>query len=93
MPPVLLIGYDLRAPGRDYSKLVPAIQSLGPWWHHLDSTWFVTTSQSAQAVRDYLIGFIDANDKLFVANVVREAAWYGLTKEESDWVLNNLPAL
>jgi hypothetical protein len=86
---VFLIGYDLRKPGQDYTALTTAIKDYPGWWHHLDSTWFVVSSESAETIRNHLIQFIDSNDKLMVAKVRREAAWFGLTKEESDWIQSN----
>ncbi len=87
-----LIGYDLISPGRDYSRLIEAIKSYGSWCHALESTWLVSTTQSAGQIRDHLRQFIDANDRLFVARLSGEAAWYNLGDERSQWLNNQLNA-
>lgn len=38
---IVLITYDLKQPGRNYTDLYEAIKSLGDWQHPLESTWFV----------------------------------------------------
>ena len=43
-PPVasILIAYDVHpARGEAYDGLVEAIQSLGTWWHHLETIWIL----------------------------------------------------
>lgn len=86
-----MVGYDLNNPGKDYAKLIEAIKSCGSWWHHLDSTWLVQTSQSATQVRDYLRPMQDPNDELLVMNVTKDAsAWAGFNAEGSQWLKNAL---
>jgi hypothetical protein len=85
-----LIGYDLRKPGQDYKDLIEAIKKLGTWWHCLDSTWIIKSNLSAEQIRDKLTPHIDANDKLLVVKLFREAAWIGFDKNCSDWLQNNL---
>jgi hypothetical protein len=36
--PVYMVGYDLNNPGKDYGKLIEAIEGYGTWWHYLDLT-------------------------------------------------------
>lgn len=43
----LLVGYDLNRPGQNYTELIEYLKSQVTWWHHLDSTWLVVTSKSA----------------------------------------------
>ena len=38
---IVLITYDLKQPGRNYTPLYETIKSLGEWQHPLESTWFV----------------------------------------------------
>jgi len=87
----LLIGYDLNKTGQDYDSLIEAIKSDGTWWHHLDSTWLVKTSQTATAVRDQLQRHIDANDELLVVDITGDAAaWYGFNEKANIWLKDNL---
>lgn len=85
-----LIGYDLNKAGQDYTKLIDAIKALATlWWHHLDSTWIITTGddQSAASIRDSLKKYIDGNDELLVINVTgRQRAWDGFNESGSKWL-------
>jgi len=85
-----IVSYDLNFPGQDYSDLHDAIKSYGWWWHHLDSTWIIKTDQSAEVVRDYLVAFIDSNDKLLVAELTGAGAWAGFNSKGSKWLSDNL---
>ena len=50
----ILIGYDFHAPeGPAHDQLVKAIQSLGVWWHHLETIWIVKCDQTPAAIRDW----------------------------------------
>lgn len=82
---MLLITYDLKKPGQDYASLHEAIKSLGAWWHYLESTWLVDTTQSPQTVVDHLVGFLDPNDRLLVIQVHRNYQGW-LSKEAWDWI-------
>jgi hypothetical protein len=86
-----LVGYDLDKPGQDYSDLVESIKGLGPWWHHLDSTWLVVSDLDYKQVRNQLKQYLDTNDKLLVINVSNDdAAWSGFNKKGSQWIKDNL---
>lgn len=85
-----LIGYDLDKPGQDYKDLFEAIKALGSWWHCLDSTWIIKSNLSAETIRNSLMKVMDDNDKLLVARLSGEAAWFGFDKQCSDWLKTNL---
>lgn len=87
-----VIGYDLHRPGQDYALLFEALKSYKIYWHCLDSTWLIHTSQSAAEVRDYLVQYIDRNDSLMVARLSGEAAWQGFSAEGSAWLKQQLEA-
>lgn len=82
-----IVGYDLNKADADYADLIETIKSLGPWWHHLDSTWLVKSSLTATAVRDRLKSHIDGNDELLVIDVTGAArAWSGFNDSGSRWL-------
>ena len=86
----LLISYDLIAPGKDYEKLYEYLKGFPYWAKPLESLWVVKTSKEYDIVRDEIKDFIDANDKLIVVDITGDAmAWYGLSSEVSQWLLNN----
>jgi hypothetical protein len=49
----ILIAYDIHpTEGRMYDNLIETIQSLGDWWHHLESTWIVRCAHSPREIRE-----------------------------------------
>jgi hypothetical protein len=86
-----MIGYDLNRPGQNYQNLFDAIKAQSKlWWHHLDSTWIITSDKSAKEIRDALVPHIDRNDELLVAKLSGEAAWWGFNEQGSSWLKDNL---
>jgi len=89
-----MIGYDLHpSRGETYDELIAAIKRVGSWWHHLDSTWIVTTAKSAAQIRDALVPHVKSDDQLLVARLSGEAAWYGFSERGSRWLKESLEAL
>jgi hypothetical protein len=88
----ILIGYDIhptRGPG--YDKLIERIQSLGDWWHHLESTWIVRCAQSPSQVRDQLKSYIGNDDQLLVIEISGDTAeWAGVNGAGSQWLKDNI---
>lgn len=82
---VYLVTYDLKQPGQDYSNVHDAIKSCGAWWHHLESTWLVDSSLSADQISKRVLQHIDPNDSLLVIGVTSEHAGW-LTKKAWDWI-------
>lgn len=66
---ILLISYDLNRPGQDYSSLYEEIKKAGTWWHHLDSTWIISTNQTPEQWQERLKKHMDDNDNLLVIEV------------------------
>lgn len=87
----LLVGYDLNSPGQDYSDLVASLKSNPQWWHYLDSTWLIRTTQTPVQVRDDLRKLIDKNDELLVMDVTgRSAAWSGFREKAGQWIMTHV---
>jgi len=88
---VYLISFDLDSPGQNYDKIGEAIKSYDTWAKILTTTFLIVADETAKDVRDYLIKFIDSNDKLFVAKLSGETAWTGpFSKEITEWLKNNI---
>lgn len=85
-----IIGYDLMRPGQNYTALFDAIQSLGNWCRFLDSTWAVKTHRTSDQIYDVIRPKMDANDRLFICDLGRDATWVALSSECSDWLQQNL---
>jgi len=79
-----LVSYDLVG-RRDYERLYGAIKAHGTWAHIHESLWAVVTNGTAAQVRDNLLQYIDADDRLFVIRSGSEAAWRG-TICKSEWL-------
>ena len=74
-----MIGCALKAPGRDYTELVAAIESVGSAaWPCLESTWIINAHKTASQIRDELKIHLDPEDELIVAELAGTAAWRGL---------------
>jgi hypothetical protein len=87
----LLITYDLSKPGQAYTKLIDHLKSYGTWWHHLESTWLVRTTEEPTEARNRLKPFLDENDKVLVLDVTGDrAAWRGLSQSATDWLHKHL---
>lgn len=83
---VYLVSYDLRKPDRNYDDLIKELKSFGTWWHQTGSVWVIVTSKTTAEVRDYLMQFIDKNDKLFVAQIHKNWAAVGFSSDEYNWM-------
>lgn len=84
------ISYDLRKPGRDYSGLYQAIKKSPRWWHYLESTWIVQTTETPNQIWDRLSSHIDAGDFLLIIEVRNNAQGW-LPKEAWDWINSYVP--
>lgn len=83
---VYCVSYDLRKPGRNYNELYDAIKSFGSWWHQTESVWFIVSDKEAGDIRDFLMQFIDSDDKLFVIEVKKNWGGKGFSKNEYNWL-------
>ena len=86
---ILLITYDLNKPGQNYSNLYEEIKKAGTWWHHLDSTWIISTDQAPSEWQKRLQTHMDDNDSLLIIEVCKkfrgwlpEKAWKWLRERD-----------
>ncbi len=88
----ILIGYDVHSPeGEAHDALVTAIQSLGGWWHHLETIWIVKSDQGPAAIRDRLKAHVGDDDQLLVIDISGDKAeWFGVNETGSVWLKNNV---
>jgi hypothetical protein len=84
----ILIACDIHSEqpsGRD--DLAEAIQSLGAWWHHLESVWIVRSDKTPSEIRDKLARQVGADDQIFVADITGiPAEWAGINEAGSNWL-------
>lgn len=89
---ILCVTYTITPGKRDYASLYEAIKAhpATTWWHYLDSTWLVKTTESPTAMSQRLVPLIDSvDDSLLIVEIVpgRRAGW--LPKKAWDWIKTN----
>ena len=84
-----IISYDLCSPDRDYNRLYSAIKSFDRWGRLTESTWAVVADSTVVQIRNFLMRFIDEDDRLIVIKGGKEAAWVR-TIAANNWVQQNL---
>lgn len=84
-----IICYDLCQPNRDYESLYRALKSFSQWGRLTESTWAVISSKSSIDIRDFLMQYMDEDDRLLVVLSGRRAAWTRVIAS-NDWVRENL---
>jgi hypothetical protein len=84
----ILIACDIHSiQPSGYDDLAEAIQSLGAWWHHLETVWIVRSDKTPAEIRDKLATYIAADDQLFVADITGiPAEWAGINEAGSIWL-------
>ena len=91
--PAYLVSYDLRAPGQKYDRLIEAIKAdpTRAWARPLESCFFVTSNESAEALYTRLKAKIDNNDGIVVIRIcLPYQGW--LSQEVHDWIAAKVPA-
>jgi hypothetical protein len=83
---ILLVSYDLKVPGKDYKQLYEVLKTAPGWWHHLESTWILSTGDSISTWREKIRAAMDSNDSFIVVDITgrRRDGW--LPKDAWDWL-------
>lgn len=85
-----IVTYDLMKQGQNYTCITNKLKAYPTHWHAQGSVWIIETSQSASQVRDSLMACLDQNDKLLVARLEGEAAWFGYSDQIGRWLKDRL---
>lgn len=80
---ILLVTYDLKAPGRNYQPVWDYLETFDHC-KGLESVWLLDTTESAATVRDELTTKVDGNDKIFVVKL--QKSWAALRFGCSAWL-------
>lgn len=88
----ILIAYDVHpVTGAAYDNLVQAIQSMGAWWHHLETVWIVRSEKTPEEIRGALKVYVSADDQLLVLEISGDrAGWVGACDAGSRWLKDNI---
>lgn len=81
---VLLVTYDLKAPGRNYQPVHDYLRSFPDWCKGLESVYLIDTTLTTGQVRDALKAKVDSNDKVFVVKIT--GSWSSLNYFCADWL-------
>lgn len=86
---VYVVSYDLRKPNRDYTSLYEELKKSSWWWHYLESTWLISTTESATQVYSRLVKTIDRDDRLLIIEAGRDRQGW-LPKEAWEWISQHI---
>lgn len=78
---VYCVSYDLNRSGQNYNLLYDELKKSSGYIHALDSTWFVSTQETANQLADRIKKVVDSNDSYFVIQV---------TKNYNGWMPQNV---
>lgn len=84
-----IISYDLCQPGRNYDELYAVLKNFHNWGRLTESTWAVVSQLTAVEIRDFLMRYIDSNDRLIVVKGGQSAAWNKMLAK-NQWLVDNL---
>jgi hypothetical protein len=82
---IILVTYDLKTPGRNYTPFYEALKAQGHWWHYLANTWLIDTASAPQKVYEALGPHLSTSDRILVIQVSRLYQGY-LPKAAWDWI-------
>ena len=85
-----LIAYDLYAPGQNYEYLINKINKYPDRVHLQQSVWVIQTYQSSEQVKKNLQSCLDQNDKLLVAELIGNIAFYTPQQQSRKTMLTGL---
>jgi len=69
MKKVYNVSYDLNKTGKDYAGLHGELKNTYEWYHLLESTWVLYTSETAQQIWERLKPHIDDDDNILIAQI------------------------
>jgi len=83
---IYLVSYDLKVPGRDYTKLYEILKTAPNWWHFIESTWLIYTPESVPVWRAKIKAVMDDNDRLLIVDITDKQHDGWLPKEAWEWI-------
>lgn len=86
---ILMISYDLKAPGRNYEPLYEVLKTAPVWWHYLESTWILKTSEDVSVWTEKIRAVIDTNDNFIIINITNAPRNGWLPKKAWEWINQN----
>lgn len=85
---IYLITYDRNKLFANYDNLENAIKSSGSsWWHHMQNTWLLNSTLSANDIYNRLAPHLNVEDRIIIFQVTGNYQGW-LDKEAWDWINN-----
>jgi hypothetical protein len=84
----LLVTYDLKKPGQDYSDFYKVIKAYA-WAKLSESSYAIKTDESSKTIYDKLEPHIDKNDQVYVIRLAQDFYGFG-PKTVNEWLTQNL---
>jgi hypothetical protein len=82
-----LVSYTLNPPRVLPPAFLTALQGAGEWWHYLDSTWIISTTEDINALSRRIIPPLNPEDRILMVQIMPNAATQGwLAKDAWDWI-------
>ena len=89
---VFSVNYDLRAKATpDYKGLEEELKRSYRWWHYLESTWLIVTSETADDLWRRIQPHFHEKDYALVIEVRRNSQGW-LPEEAWQWINENVPS-
>jgi len=88
---VYVVSYDLRKPGKDYIGLTEQLKNSPRWWHYLDSTWLIATSESVTHLYNRLAAHLDKSDSILIIEAGGHMQGW-LPKKAWEWIQKEIPS-
>ena len=87
---VYAVSYDLSKPGQEYTALIEELKASPGWWHHLQSTWLISTTESPLQIWKRLKPHLDENDRMLIIEVLDNTSGW-LPKKAWEWIHQHAP--
>jgi len=86
---VYLVTYQLR-PLRNPAPIVEELQRSPSWWHYLDYTWLISTSETIEQFWSRLAPRFITTDHILILEIGPYARYQGwLPKDAWEWMRNH----
>lgn len=82
---VYCVSYDLNKAGQNYNALYEELKKSPGWCHPLDSTWLISTHETADQLSNRIRAHLDNNDSLLVIKVIHPYAGW-LPEKTWEWI-------
>ena len=86
---VYLVTYDLNSPGQNYNDVVSEIKKCPGWAKLSESSFAVSTPDSASDLLNKVRRVADSNDTIYVISLRNPHSGFGPPKV-NDWLKENL---